>query len=94
MRKRLDVPSEAACAASIMKTHYSRTDEEKEDLEDDILDIGFVNYAEDAVEENERYVLTAHISSRLESDPMEDVTAIPYAADDSHTAKAFEIHKI
>ena len=64
LRKGLDVPSAAAFAASIMKTHYIQLDMELGDG-DNVLDTGFVSYAQDAIEENERNVLTAHISSRL-----------------------------
>ena len=62
--------------------------------EHDILDTGFVNYAQDDIEENARDVLTTHISSRLEIDTEMDEDTILTDGDETRSAKTYKIHKI
>ena len=60
---------------------------------DNVLDTSFVNYAQNSVEENERDVLNAHISSKLETDIVIDGDTILFD-DEIQSAKTNEIHKI
>ena len=76
-----------------MKTHHLQLDMELESDKDNILNTGLINYAQDAIEGNERDVLTDHISSRLEADTARDgITNL--SDDETQSAKTYKVHKI
>ena len=85
--------SSAAFVASITKTHYVELYMGLERVEDNALDTGIVIYSHDAIEENERDVLTTHISLRRDSN-IDATNADDLQTDcEPSSAKAYEIHK-